>query len=240
MYLENLFSSSSQGQTDRISLLMAPVLPMTRQIFTVEVRSSLAVNQFYCWLEMGQQLSFLMKATKSIKFNKTIYQIVSLDSRYNQFVDAFVLESNIDRSQYNLYSNEYRLGKRQILSTITQSVNLKNSKLLVAYFPKVDKQNQPAILYESNNNHTLYSYYRQGQTEAIDFVMTTKMDVSRKLKMMDYYNFKVSQKSMQFKNSSGGVQVIIGKQASKKYKIISGPGLSPVQVFALSIVQIQT
>ncbi len=72
----------------------------------------------------------------------------------------------------------------------------------------------------------------------VDYVMTTKIELAKKLRLMNYYNFKASQKSMEFKNSLGNMQVIIGKRESKKYKIIAGPGLTPAQIFGLSIVQI--
>lgn len=42
--------------------------------------------------------------------------------------------------------------------------------------------------------------------------MTTKMDIGSKLKLMDFYNLRSSQKSMEFKNSDGNMQVIIGKK----------------------------
>ena len=42
--------------------------------------------------------------------------------------------------------------------------------------------------------------------------MTTKIDIGRKLKLMDFYNLRASQKSMEFKHSIGSMQVIIGKK----------------------------
>ena len=45
---------------------------------------------------------------------------------------------------------------------------------------------------------------------------------------------------MEFKNSKGNLKVIVGKKASKRYKIIVGPGLTPVQIFALVIAQVET
>lgn len=68
--------------------------------------------------------------------------------------------------------------------------------------------------------------------------MTAKLDIGKKLKLMNHFNLKASQKSMEFKNSNGSLQVIIGKKESKRYKIIVGPGLSPAQIFGLTIVQI--
>ena len=54
--------------------------------------------------------------------------------------------------------------------------------------------------------------FRENQSHEVDYVMTTKMDLGKKLKLMSYYNLKASQKSMEFKNSSGNMQVIIGKK----------------------------
>jgi len=42
--------------------------------------------------------------------------------------------------------------------------------------------------------------------------MTTNMDIGSKLKVMDFYNLRASQKSMEFKHRSGSMQVIIGKK----------------------------
>jgi hypothetical protein len=46
----------------------------------------------------------------------------------------------------------------------------------------------------------------------IDYVMSTTMEMDKKLKMMDYYNLRASEKSMEFKNSYGKMQVIMGKK----------------------------
>ena len=42
--------------------------------------------------------------------------------------------------------------------------------------------------------------------------MSIKMESDKKLKMMEVYNLRASEKSMEFKNSNGGMQVIIGKK----------------------------
>ena len=57
---------------------------------------------------------------------------------------------------------------------------------------------------------------------------------------MSAYELRTSQKSMEFKNFQGDVKLIIGKRASKRYKLIAAPGLSPIQIFALLIVQVET
>ena len=43
---------------------------------------------------------------------------------------------------------------------------------------------------------------------------------------------------MEFKNNLGEVKLIIGKKGSKRYKIVAGEGLTPVQIFGMVIVQI--
>ena len=57
---------------------------------------------------------------------------------------------------------------------------------------------------------------------------------------MSKYELRTSKKSMEFKNYHGDTKLIIGKKGSKRYKIIAGSGLSPIQVFALLIVQVET
>jgi len=57
---------------------------------------------------------------------------------------------------------------------------------------------------------------------------------------MSAYQLRTSQKSMEFKDHQGDIRLMIGKKASKRYKIVSAPGLSPIQIFALLIVQVET
>lgn len=64
--------------------------------------------------------------------------------------------------------------------------------------------------------------------------MTTKLNV------ISHYELRASEKSMEFKNNKGDINLIIGKKGSKRYKIISAPGLTPIQIFSMVIVQIET
>ena len=57
---------------------------------------------------------------------------------------------------------------------------------------------------------------------------------------MSYYELRSSQKSMEFKDYNGEVKLMIGKKGSKRYTVISGPGLTPVQIFSMLIVQVET
>lgn len=45
---------------------------------------------------------------------------------------------------------------------------------------------------------------------------------------------------MEFKDIRGEMKLIIGKKASKRYKLIVAPGLTPIQVFSMLIVQVET
>jgi hypothetical protein len=45
---------------------------------------------------------------------------------------------------------------------------------------------------------------------------------------------------MEFKDVSNNMKVIIGKKGSKRYKVLVGPGHSPLEIFALAVVQIET
>lgn len=70
--------------------------------------------------------------------------------------------------------------------------------------------------------------------------MTTRIDMAKRLNMMSFYELRASQKSMEFKNHKGNINVVIGKRGSKRYKIIVGPGLTPIQIFSMLIVQVET
>ena len=70
--------------------------------------------------------------------------------------------------------------------------------------------------------------------------MTTRIDMAKRLNMMSFYELRASQKSMEFKNQKGNINVVIGKRGSKRYKIIVGPGLTPIQIFSMLIVQVET
>jgi hypothetical protein len=43
---------------------------------------------------------------------------------------------------------------------------------------------------------------------------------------------------MEFKDNEGDIKMIIGKRGSKRYKIIAGAGLTPIQIFSMVIVQV--
>ena len=68
--------------------------------------------------------------------------------------------------------------------------------------------------------------------------MTAKLDMSTRLKMMNHYELRTSQKSMEFKNNLGEFKLVIGKKASKRYQVVVGEGLTPIQVFGAVIAQV--
>ena len=70
--------------------------------------------------------------------------------------------------------------------------------------------------------------------------MMTRLETTKRLQMMAKYELRTSQKSMEFKSYSGDTKLVIGKKGSKRYKVIAGPGLSPIQIFATLIVQVET
>jgi hypothetical protein len=92
--------------------------------------------------------------------------------------------------------------------------------------------------YSEKGLHHLYrdpNYHKQ-----INYLMTGKIDRRDRLLMMNEHGFKTSAKSMEFKDVSNNMKVIIGKKGSKRYKVLVGPGHSPLEIFALAVVQIET
>jgi hypothetical protein len=45
---------------------------------------------------------------------------------------------------------------------------------------------------------------------------------------------------MEFRNKEGELKLIIGKKESKRYTLIAGSNLTPIQLFSLAIVNIET
>ena len=69
-------------------------------------------------------------------------------------------------------------------------------------------------------------------------MVSTQMEIEKKLKMMSDFGLKASNKSLEFKGSQGQIQMIIGKKESKHYKLIIGGGISPIQATAVAVSQI--
>lgn len=59
------------------------------------------------------------------------------------------MTSNLDRSLYNMVKMEHKTNKKKILATYSQTYNIKNSKLIVMYYPKVNSKNEPTVFYDS-------------------------------------------------------------------------------------------
>ena len=64
--------------------------------------------------------------------------------------------------------------------------------------------------------------------------------MEEKLELMRDFKFKVSDKSMEFRNKEGELKLVIGKKASKTYTLVAGPGLTPLQIFSLAIINVET
>jgi len=58
--------------------------------------------------------------------------------------------------------------------------------------------------------------------------MTAKIDIRERLNMMQNYGFRTSQKSMEFKDNCEQLKILIGKKASKRYRVVVGPGMTPI------------
>ena len=69
-------------------------------------------------------------------------------------------------------------------------------------------------------------------------MLTTRMEMNKKLEMMAKFGLRASNKSMEFKGSHEQLQMILGKKASKVYKMIVGGGITPIQASAVAIANI--
>jgi len=70
------------------------------------------------------------------------------------------MTSNVDRSLFNMHKLERKTQRTRLLATYSQSFNIKSTKLVVIYYPKVDKHNQPAIFYDDEAKKNLQKVYR--------------------------------------------------------------------------------
>ena len=52
-----------------------------------------------------------------------------------------------------------------MLATYNQTINIKNNKLIVMYFPKVGENNEYPHFYEDLTQKDLQTIYRQNQTD---------------------------------------------------------------------------
>jgi hypothetical protein len=118
---------------------------------------------------------------------------------------------------------------------------LQNSKNLVLYYPAVDPRTASApCLAKNQPTDSLKQLYQEQREGLVDYLMTTRLEAKDKLDLMKEYGLRVSDKSMEFRGREGELKVVIGKKGSKRYSIIAGPRLSPIQIFALAIVNIET
>jgi hypothetical protein len=60
------------------------------------------------------------------------------------------------------------------------------------------------------------------------------------LQLMREHKFKVSDKSIEFRDEKEELKLVIGKKASKVYGLIAGSNLTPIQAFSLAIINIET
>lgn len=72
------------------------------------------------------------------------------------------------------------------------------------------------------------------------YVVTGKIEPEEKKQLMSEYGLRDSEKSMEFRGKRGELRLVIGKKGSKRYCLIVGPYLSPIQAFALAIINIET
>jgi len=62
---------------------------------------------------------------------------------------------------FNMHKLERKTQRTRLLASYSQSLNIKNSKLIVIYYPKVDKNNQSAIFYDDEAKNNLQKVYRE-------------------------------------------------------------------------------
>lgn len=70
------------------------------------------------------------------------------------------MTSNIDRSLFNMYKIDSRTNRKRLLATYSQTINIKSNKLIVVYFPKVGKSNEPVVIYQGEGKKDLQMIYR--------------------------------------------------------------------------------
>lgn len=219
--------------------MLHPLAPYTKQVFEVHVFNTLTSREYYLWLDMSPTMRLLMKARKSVRITQSDFEFVTVQQKTQEELLTCSMHSNFDRSQFNLFREEGQERKKRLIATLRHTFTLANNKVIAMYYPKSDKTGEPAPLYLDEGTD-LHSTYREGESYLIDYLLTGRLDMGKKLRVMSHFELRASQKSMEFKDGQGNFRVVIGKRGSKRYKIIVGPGLSPAQVFALAIVQIET
>lgn len=145
-YLERLLTSNPSPE-EILNAVFSPILPGTKQVFEVHVYSSLSEKEYYFWLNMSAEMRLMMKARKSTKLHKSEFEILTLHSSTEQFIETCRIVSNLDRSRFNILKVDRLTNKKRILGTLITSVNISNAKLLVLYHPIVAENNTPAVFY---------------------------------------------------------------------------------------------
>jgi hypothetical protein len=57
---------------------------------------------------------------------------------------------------------------------------------------------------------------------------------------MHEHSLRKSAKNMEFRGKDGDVRLMMGKKGTNRYCLIAGTPLTPIQVFSLAIVNIET
>jgi len=66
--------------------MLTPLLPGTRQVFQLQVVSSLTEKSYLLLLDMGQELRLLMRAVKLVTLNRTSFEFYTFDPQFRQYL----------------------------------------------------------------------------------------------------------------------------------------------------------
>ena len=178
-----------------------------------------------------------MRASKSVRVQRTTYEVAIYLPGCRQFCTACTIVSNFDHSEFNVEAGQG--GATALLATLTCGTTLQSTRNIVLYHPL-----GPQALRKLPGLPSLKLHYQeqhlQGQLPFVDYLATARLPPEQHLQMMRDYGLRASEKSMELKGRGGEVRVIIGKRASKRYCVVAGPLLTPIQLFALAIVNVET
>lgn len=103
------------------------------------------------------------------------------------YTETCKIISNFDRTRFNIVKDEISTSKRRLLGTITYSLSINNSKSLVLYYPKLNERNEATIFYQNDPELDLQHIYRENKIQEVNFIMTTKIDMVKRLDLMSFY-----------------------------------------------------
>lgn len=135
------------------------------------------------WMDQGNKMKLLLRASKLFTFNRTIYQIVTYIEEKKQFCISCRIVSNLERNQFNIETIDFKNGETLIYGTIISNVTLRNSKSLVLYYPKVEGTGLPVKINKKDSKN-LQSIFRDNQEATVSYIMTGKMKIEHKLALM--------------------------------------------------------